>query len=323
MEFYLAPLEGLTGYIFRNNQAKYFNPLDKYFTPFIAANQNGKLSSRELNDILPEHNKGLNVVPQILTNKAADFLLTTERLQSYGYEEVNLNLGCPSGTVVSKNKGSGFLAQKEALNAFLEEVFSKTTAKISIKTRIGRDVPEEFADLIQIFNQYPLEELIIHPRVQKDYYRNKPNMAVFKEALRTSKHSICYNGDIFTLEDYKKFIDECPSVKKVMLGRGIIANPGLVYEIIHQQNLDKATFKAYHDQMYREYQEILCGDRNVLFKMKEQWFYMSHMFEEVDKYAKKIRKSQKLCDYEAAVNLLFEEQDLLVGAGLFSVPKHR
>ncbi len=321
MKFYLAPLEGLTGYIFRNNQAKFFNPLDKYFTPFIAANQNGKLSSRELNDILPEHNEGLNVVPQILTNKAADFLLTTQKLQSYGYNEVNLNLGCPSGTVVSKNKGSGFLAQKDDLNRFLEEVFDNTTAKISIKTRIGKDAPEEFVSLMEIFNQYPMEELIIHPRVQKDYYRNKPNMEVFKEALAMSKNSICYNGDLFTQADYERFIKECPNVKKVMLGRGMIANPGLTYEIIHHQSLDKATFKAYHDQVYQEYQVILSGDKNVLFKLKEMWFYMSYMFEDSDKYVKKIRKSQKLYDYEAAVNQLFEEKELLVGAGLFSVPK--
>lgn len=323
MKFYLAPLEGLTGYIYRNNQAKYFNPLDKYFTPFIAANQNGKLSSRELNDILPDHNKGLNVIPQILTNKSADFLLTTERLQDYGYEEVNLNLGCPSGTVVSKNKGSGFLAQKEELNHFLEEVFSHTTAKVSIKTRIGKDSPEEFTDLIKIFNQYPLEELIIHPRVQKDYYRNKPNLDVFKEALAMSTNSICYNGDLFTVQQYEQFVKECPSIEKIMLGRGIIANPGLAYEIIHHQSMDKATFKAYHDQIYKEYQEILSGDKNVLFKLKEMWFYMSHMFEDVDKYAKKIRKSQKLHDYEAAVNQLFAERELLVGAGLFTIPYNK
>ncbi|MBP3889406.1 MAG: tRNA-dihydrouridine synthase family protein [Cellulosilyticum sp.] len=320
MKLYLAPLEGLTGYIYRNNQAKYFSPLDKYFTPFIAANQNGKLSSRELNDILPEHNQALNVVPQILTNKSADFLLTTERLQSYGYEEVNLNLGCPSGTVVSKNKGSGFLSQKEDLNRFLEEVFSRTTAKVSIKTRIGKDSPEEFAALMDIYNQYPMEELIIHPRIQKDYYRNTPNMEVFKEALATSKNSICYNGDIFTLEQYKTFVKECPTVEKVMLGRGIIANPGLAREILCNQSLDKATFKAYHDQLYKDYREVLSGAKNVLFKLKEQWFYMSHMFEDVDKYAKQIRKSQKLHDYEAAVNQLFEEKALLEGAGLFTLP---
>lgn len=321
MKFYLAPLEGLTGYIFRNAQAEYFNPTDKYFTPFIAANQNGKLSSRELKDILPENNGTLNVVPQILTNKAADFLLTVKKLQEYGYEEVNLNLGCPSGTVVSKNKGSGFLAVPDELNHFLEEVFNQSNVKISIKTRIGKDSPEEFAKLMEIYNQYPMEELIIHPRVQKDYYRNTPNMEVFKEAFANSKNPICYNGDIFTLQHYLDFVKECPQVERIMLGRGLIANPGLVHEILTGESLQKNTFKTFHDKAYQEYQAVLSGQKNILFKMKEMWFYMSHMFDNVDKYAKKIRKSQNLHDYEEAVNLLFEEQELLVGAGLFTSPK--
>lgn len=317
MKFYLAPLEGLTGYIFRNAQAQHFNPLDKYFAPFIAANQHGKLSSRELNDCLPAHNEGLNVVPQILTNKAADFLLTTQKLQDLGYDEVNLNLGCPSGTVVSKNKGSGFLAQPDALNYFLEEVFSKTTAKVSLKTRIGKESPDEFAHLMEIYNQYPLEELIIHPRVQKDYYRNKPNLEVFREAFLMSKNPICYNGDLFTVKDYEKFVKDFPEVDRIMMGRGLIANPGLVHEILNHKGLEKETFKAFHDQVYKDYQEVLSGDRNVLFKLKEMWFYMSYMFTNVDKYAKKIRKSQRLNDYEEAVNLLFTEQEIIEGAGLF------
>lgn len=318
MKFYLAPLEGLTGYVFRNALAKYFMPLDKYFTPFIAANQNGKLSSRELNDILPEHNPSINIVPQILTNKASDFILTTKRLQSYGYEEVNLNLGCPSGTVVSKNKGSGFLAVPDDLNIFLEEVFSHSSAKISLKTRIGKESPDEFEHLLRIFNQYPLEELIIHPRVQKDYYRNTPRLEIFEEALQNSTNSICYNGDIYTEKDYRVLIERFPSLDCLMIGRGLIANPGLVDEISLQKTLDKETFKAFHDEVYTHYQEVLYGDRNVLFKMKEMWFYMSYMFEDMDKCAKKIKKSQRLGEYEAAVCELFETKSLIKGAGLFS-----
>lgn len=318
MKFYFAPLEGITGYIYRNAHATFFDNVDKYFTPFIAANQHGKLSSRELNDILPEHNKGLVVVPQILTNNAEDFIRTTQTLKEYGYDEVNLNLGCPSGTVVAKNKGSGFLTQKEALDAFLEEVFSKCQTKISIKTRIGKDHPEEFEALLQIFNKYPMEELIIHPRVQKDYYRNTPNLKVFKDSLETSTNSLCYNGDIFTADDYHSFLTEFPTTDRIMLGRGLIANPGLIGNINEDKVLDKAVLKAFHDTLLMGYEDILSGDRNVLFKMKELWFYMSHMFSDVDKYAKKIRKSQRISDYQQAVALLFEEQEIVIGAGLFS-----
>lgn len=317
MKFYLAPMEGLTGYIYRNAHATFFGHVDKYFTPFITTNQFGKLSTRELHDIMPEHNEGICVVPQILTNNAEEFIRMSHTLKAFGYDEVNLNLGCPSGTVVSKNRGSGFLAQKEALNQFLETVFSANVTKISIKTRIGKEHPEEFYDLIQIFNAYPMEELIIHPRVQKDYYKNKPRMEIFKEALEVSKNPVCYNGDIFTAEDYKHFSEGYKQVDRLMLGRGLIANPGLVDEIQQGHPLDKQVLKAFHDKLYMDYQGVLSGERNVLFKMKEAWFYMSYMFEDHEKHLKKIRKSQRLADYEKAVASLFEERHLLEGAGLF------
>ena len=317
MKFYFAPMEGITGYIYRNAHAAFFGDVDKYFMPFIATNQFGKLSTRELHDILPEHNKGIVSIPQILTNNAEDFIRTSKTLKEFGYNEVNLNLGCPSGTVVSKNKGSGFLSQTEALDQFLATIFSKAAINISVKTRIGKDHPEEFYELIKIFNKYPMEELIIHPRIQKDYYKNKPNMDIFKEGLALSKNPVCYNGDIFTAQDYNRFSQEFQSVDRIMLGRGLIANPGLIADITKHCTLDKHILKAFHDRLFEGYQGILSGERNVLFKMKEAWFYMIYMFEDHEKYAKKIRKSQRLCDYEVAVSSLFDEREILEGAGLF------
>lgn len=318
MKFYFAPLEGITGYIYRNAHATFFPQVDKYFTPFIAANQHGKLSSRELNDILPEHNKGLVVIPQILTNNAEDFIRTMHQLKAYGYDEINLNLGCPSGTVVAKNKGSGFLTQKEALDAFLDTVFENAISKISIKTRIGKDVPEEFEDILAIYNQYPLEELIIHPRVQKDYYRNTPNLDVFEMAVVESKNPVVYNGDIFTAKQLTALHKRFPEMQTLMLGRGLIANPGLAEEITTSHTLNKITLKAFHDKLFHDYTEVLSGERNVLFKMKESWFYMGHIFSNFEKYGKKIRKAQHFKDYELAITQLFEEQNILEGAGLFS-----
>lgn len=319
MKFYFAPMEGVTGHIFRSAHATFFNDVDKYFVPFISTNQQGKFTTRELQDILPENNQGACVIPQILTNNAEHFIRTSQQLKEYGYNEVNLNLGCPSGTVVSKNKGSGFLSQRELLDQFLEEVFAASVTKISVKTRIGKDAPEEFDELIKIFNKYPMEELIIHPRIQKDYYKNTPNREVFKVGLELSTNPVCYNGDIFTVEDFKKFSADCPQVESMMLGRGLIANPGLVSDIKNNSVLDKQLLKAFHDRLYVDYQGVLSGERNVLFKMKEVWFYMIHMFTNYEKYAKKIKKSQRLSDYEQAVSSLFLEQDILEGAGFFSL----
>ena len=311
MKFYFAPMEGMTGYIYRNAHHTFFNHIDKYFAPFIVANQSDNFKARELNDILPENNQGIVLIPQLLTNNAKDFAHTSKRIKQLGYNEINLNLGCPSGTVVSKNRGAGFLSKREALDLFLEEIFSEAITKISVKTRIGKDSPDEFYELIKIFNKYPMEELIIHPRIQKDFYKNTPNLNVFNEALTLSENKVCYNGDIFTAKDYEKFSASFPSVDTCMLGRGLIANPALIGNIEGNIKLDKNLLKDFHDKIYEDYKSILFGEKNVLFKMKELWIYLIQAFSDNAKYAKKIKKAQTLRDYDEAVLNLFREQQIL------------
>jgi len=311
MKFYFAPMEGLTGYIYRNAHYTYFNNIDKYFSPFISTNQNISFKTREVNDILPENNEGLVLIPQLLSNNSKDFIHTVKKIKDLGYDEVNLNLGCPSGTVVSKNKGSGFLAKREELEIFLEDIFSKVDTKISVKTRLGKDNPEEFYYLIEIFNKYPMEELIIHPRIQKDFYKNTPNLSIFNEALSASKNPVCYNGDIFTVKHFEEITAKFPSVDTLMLGRGLLANPGLTRDIRNNIKLEKELLKDFHDKLYSDYKDVLFGDRNILFKMKGIWSYMIAVFSQNEKYAKKIKKAQNLFDYEEAVLSLFKEQEVL------------
>ncbi|SFD36375.1 tRNA dihydrouridine synthase [Clostridium uliginosum] len=317
MKYYLAPMEGITGYIYRNSYEKFFHNIDKCFTPFIVTNKSRSLKTKELRDVLPENNKGMNIVPQILTNDSEGFIITSRKLQQLGYNEVNLNLGCPAGTVVSKSRGSGFLAKREELDMFLDEIFKIDDIKISIKTRIGKDSPEEFYELIKLYNKYPIEELIIHPRTQKDFYGNKPNLEIFKDALSLSTNPVCYNGDIFTARDHNKLIKTFPEVKTVMLGRGILANPGLMNKIKNNTNIDKKVLKDFHDEIFNKYRELFNEDRNAIFRMKELWGYMIYIFSDSKKYAKKIKKTQKLSDYNEAVLSLFEEQEIIEGAGLF------
>lgn len=311
MNFYFAPMEGLTGYIYRNAHHTYFNNINKYFSPFIVPNQSATFKTRDINDILPENNPGIVLIPQLLSNNAKDFIHTSTRIKELGYNEINLNLGCPSGTVVSKNKGSGFLSKREELDVFLEEIFSHSITKISVKTRIGKEQPEEFYQLIEIFNKYPMEELIIHPRIQKDIFKNKPNLEIFKEGLRASKNLVCYNGDIFTVQDYNEFSADFSSVGTIMLGRGLLSNPGLTGVIRNNTKLEKKLLKDFHDRIYEDYKRLLFGERAVLFKMKELWFYMVLIFSDHARYAKKINKSLRLVDFEEAVSSLFNEQDIL------------
>ena len=318
MKYYLAPMEGITGYTYRNAYEKYFHNIDKYFTPFIVPNKSSSLKTKELRDLLPENNEGLNIVPQILTNDSEGFIVTANKLKQLGYSEINLNLGCPAGTVVSKKRGSGFLAYPDELDKFLDEIYKIDNMKISIKTRLGKEKSEEFYKLIEIYNKYPLEELIIHPRTRDDFYGNTPNLKIFKEALSLSKHSLCYNGDIFTLEDYNKIINEFPEIDKVMLGRGILANPGLIGEIKTNDFISKEILKEFHDEIFENYIILLNEDKNAMYRMKELWGYMSHIFTNNRKYYKKIKKAQKAKDYREVVSRLFEEQEIIKGAGLFS-----
>lgn len=310
MEFYLAPMEGITGYIYRTAHEKYFGTVDKYFSPFIAPNQNRCMNTREIQDVLPEHNQNMNLVPQILTNKSADFIRTCEKLEELGYKEVNLNLGCPSGTVVAKKRGSGFLGDLGLLEEFFDTVFKMVNVKVSVKTRIGIEDAAEFERLIPLYNRYPISELIVHPRVQKDFYKNQPNLEMFAQAVQRCNMPVCYNGDIFTARHYQEFVEQFPTIDRIMVGRGVLVNPNLIGNIKDGRTLDKVTLKAFHDQLREEYGKVLSGDRNLLFKMKELWFYLHHCFTEPEKYYKKIKKAEKLSAYEVAVSALFREQEI-------------
>ena len=272
MNYYLAPMEGITGYIYRNACGRHFGGVKKYFTPFLSPHMRKAMTSREKNDILPEHNQGIYVVPQILANNGDAFCKALEILEDLGYREVNLNLGCPSGTVVSKGRGSGFLAadRREALSQFLDQIYScseRRGMKISIKTRLGMEKPEEFEELLSLYLCFPVSELVIHPRVQKDFYKNTPSREAFSLAVQAAGQQgktedwICYNGDIFS-----------PQAAEILEG----------------------------------YREIMSGDRNALFKMKELWSYQMTLFPGCEKQAKKIRKAGTMDSYLAAVDELFE-----------------
>ena len=311
MEYYMAPLEGITGYVYRNAYSSYFTKFDKYFTPFLSPHgEKEKLTHKERNDIAPEHNEGLYVVPQILTNKSGDFIRTAKMLKNLGYEEVNLNLGCPSGTVVSKYKGAGFLDKPFELRIFLTEIFEAVDMKISIKTRIGMNDIEEFEDLLAIYEKFPLEELIIHPRLRQEFYQGVPHREVFHEAVKNSGHKLCYNGDLFLKEQIECFTKEEPQVGQVMLGRGVLRNPGILQYVKEGTMPDMAVLKEFHDRLYGDYRDIMPGERPTLFKMKELWSYMGALFTGWDEtYAKQIRKSSGLSDYEQVVKQIFHREN--------------
>lgn len=328
MKLEMAPLEGLTTYIFRNAYAKHFACIDKYYTPFLSLHKEKEFSHKERQEVLPENNNGLWVVPQVLTNSSEDFRKAANTLKELGYEEVNINLGCPSGTVVPKGKGAGMLMEPGRLERFLGECFEKTPVKISVKTRLGMTEEEEWERLLAIYNRFPLEELIVHARVREDYYKKPVRLEAFAKALEGSKCPVCYNGDIFSVEDYKQLTERFPKLEAVMLGRGLLRNPGLAQDILSRGSLEEAAdnldkevvdgvvhegkcndyyirLHAFHDELYTGYQQILSGDRNVLFKMKEFWSYLICGFPDTEKQIKRLHKLKNCAEYESWLRMLW------------------
>ena len=319
MQIYFAPLEGITGYVFRNAYAKYYGGVDKYFTPFITPHTKRLMNSREKRDILPENNVGLNVVPQVLTNKAEEFIDICERLKEFGYTEVNLNLGCPSKTVTTKGKGSGFLESPRALEEFFDRFFKVSDTKLSIKTRIGVSEVEEAERLFRIYERFPFEEVIIHARLQQEFYQGIPHYEVFEEYCNKSRHSLCYNGDIRTREQLEVLNEHWTKCDKYMLGRGLLFHPAALLSVENsatdrQGNDDISArklaemqkFKAFHDELVEGYLEYLSGERDVLFKMKELWGYWSAQFPGQEKLLKQIKKANTLTEYRPLVNAMIQ-----------------
>lgn len=282
-QLYFAPMEGITGSIYRRAHHRIFGGVDRYYAPFIFTNPKGKISKKDLLEIAPEYNEGCWVVPQLLSNCAEDFIATAHTLKGLGYDEVNLNLGCPSSTVASKGRGSGFLGEKEALKAFLADIFDKTDMKISLKTRIGLNRADEFDDILDIYQAFPVEMLIVHPRIRMDYYSGKPDMEAFEKASARMPFPVCYNGDIFTAAAYERVSQKYSDIRHWMIGRGLLPNPALCREIRGGDCASREELADYYHTMRDEYEVRLQGNKKVVFLMKEFWHYISWILSEEDR----------------------------------------
>ncbi len=312
-KLYLAPLEGVTDSIYRNTFMKYYGGVDKVYTPFISPNSTFRFTTREFKDIDPDKNDINLTVPQLLTNKSEHFLWATKEITSLGFKEINYNLGCPSGTVVAKKKGSGLLYYPEELDKILYEIFDGVAGmsediSISIKTRLGKCEPEEFYEILDIYNKYPVSELTVHPRIQSDFYKEPVRYEFFDYALNNSKAPLVYNGEIKTLKDISEFEEKYDTVNTIMIGRGLISNPELAhnYQSSSEAGFDKYKFKAFHQDLLNQYIEVLSGEKPVLHRMKEFWFYWQSLFENCDKQLKKIRKSNSIREYKEYSNMLIK-----------------
>jgi tRNA-dihydrouridine synthase len=295
-------MEGITGYVYRNLHRAHFGGVTHYYMPFVSANQSRKFSRKEWQDICPEHNGFSDLVPQILGKTAEDFTFVARELHDLGYGEINFNLGCPSGTVTAKGKGAGFLAHPSELDAFLDAVFSALDFPISIKTRLGVNDPAEFDALLEIFNKYPIYELTIHPRVRRDFYKHPARREAFARAVERCRVPLCYNGDLMTRQDCADFAARFPTVRGLMLGRGLAADPALFAPEKHT----KAALHAFDEALFEGYRQMFGNDRNAMMRMKEVWFYHIHLFDDHDRLAKRLRRTTDAAEYRALVSEVYD-----------------
>lgn len=311
MEYSCAPMEGITGALYRKVHHQYFPGVDQYYTPFLSPSRDHVFPKRDKREILPEYNENIPVIPQLLTRVADDFLWAANALADLGYRSVNLNLGCPSGTVTAKGKGSGFLADPDALDAFLEEIFARCPIPISIKTRLGMRDPGEFDRLLAIYNRYPVQTLILHPRVRQDFYRLPVRRDAFAAFLPRIAAPVCYNGDLFTPGDLEEFTQEFPQVERVMVGRGLIADPALIRRCQGKGGADRAQLRAFHDELYEGYCQAFGSRRSAMLRMKEIWFFHIHLFRDSQRHGKALRKARDAAEYEYWVDAIFGDLALL------------
>ena len=309
MKIYFAPLEGVTDEIYRRVHFECFGGPDKYFIPFISPTQHFTFSSREQKAMSPEENKGIPAIPQILTKNAAHFNEMASRLRDFGYTEVNLNAGCPSGTVTAKGKGSGMLRDKGALRLFLDEVFSNCPLPVSVKTRIGYESPDEWNELVSIYKDYPFSEIILHMRTREEFYKGRPHIDLVQNAMDAFSCPVVYNGDVFYEEDAQDVLKRFPSLSALMLGRGLIANPALARVLKGGKPATKEELKSFHDRLYRRYLESWPKNA-VIGHMCEIMVYMSCMYENPHKILKTLRKTKDLSAYEDAAGRIFTETPL-------------
>ena len=295
MNHYFAPLEGLTDSIYRSLHHKYFPGVDRYYTPFFSPTVHRALTPRESRELPAADSLGVQVIPQILCKVAEDFVWMSGVCKDLGYREVNLNLGCPSGTVTAKGKGSGMLRDPDNLKAFLDGIFADTHLPISIKTRIGFADSQEFPSLLELFNLYPVKELTIHPRVRSAFYNGAVCMEAFDYAVANSKAPLCYNGDLCSLEYITDFSIKYPSVTSVMVGRGLIADPGL----FTPGGTTNQALMSFLDELLESYLIAFGGSRNAMFRLKEQWGMLQNNFDGGEKLFKQLRKTTDLTEFRS------------------------
>ena len=307
-----SPLQGFTDFRFRNAQNKLFGGIDTYYSPYIRLNGKLVIKPSYERDLLPENNLGLEVIPQVITNDADEFLFVAKYVRELGYKELNWNLGCPYPMVTKSGMGSGLISNPEKINTILHRAHTESDIIVSMKMRLGYENSEEILDVLPILDTYPIKNIAIHARIGKQLYKGGVHLDAFQQCIDNTKHKLYYNGDITSVAKFHEMQQRFPSIDHWMIGRGLISDPFLPSMIKNNTTeypVNKMElFSAFHDTLYAIYSESLSGSAHILLKMYHLWEYFSATFSNPHKVLKKIKKAQSIRNYEAAVAEIFKNE---------------
>lgn len=312
LQLYSSPLQGFTDFRFRNAFQSFFGGIDQYIAPYIRVKGKPEIKASHERDISPVNNQDLELIPQIVTRDADEFLFVAKFVQKLGYKELNWNLGCPYPMLAKRGMGSGLLKAPEKIEEILERISSESDIRVSVKMRLGYESPREIFRVLPVLEKYPLTNIAIHPRIGKQLYKGEVDLKTFEECIEQSSHKIFYNGDITSVQGFREIKDRFPTITHWMIGRGLISDPFLPAMIKadnpHYPENRYEIFSSFHDTLFSSYEEALSGPKHLLMKMYSYWEYLIHSFPASPKGLKTIKKAQSTGAYREAVKQLINEE---------------
>lgn len=300
-----APVQGHTDAPWRHFHHEIYNPDTTYFTPFIRKERDG-VRQRDIKDMTSPLNEGLKLVPQVIFKNREELTFLLHTMRENGAQRVDLNIGCPFPLQTSAGRGAAMVGNKEVLSALPEILGNYPEIRFSAKLRLGFDNPEEWKVALPILNAISLDYVTLHPRVAKVQYGGEPNLEMFAEFLQSSVNPVIYNGDLKTPADMKNVIDRFPTAAGLMTGRGLLARPSLINEFVERKEWSREKriewMMTFHDRLFEYYSDTLCGDTQILSKIKPFWEYAES--EIGRKPWKQIKKATSLPKYQTALALI-------------------
>ncbi|MGR3177501.1 MAG: tRNA-dihydrouridine synthase [Candidatus Anammoxibacter sp.] len=315
---YMAPIQGITNCVYRNVYSRLFGGgYDFAIAPFTRNCNATSTKCKVLRDIFVQRNStDFELIPQILSRNAGDFINLAKIMFEMGYKTVNWNLGCPHIRVRRKKKGSGLLSEPDTVVKILEEVITAIPYQISLKVRLGNEDNNELFKLLPLLNDFALKKIIIHPRIGSQMYSGVADISAFEKCLSLTRHPVVYNGDIDSVDTYRRLAERFPTVNMWMIGRGGIVNPFLPEQIKNSTNNavnnTQEKFVEFHNELFATYENELSGPAHLIAKMKEMWRYWSEAFEGGNRVLHSLSRTKNVNQYVSMVEKFFCDKPKLL-----------